>query len=249
MSRPGYWMLWSDADAMIINQTIPLEDVIDDAFDIAVSADWLMINAGVILLKCTPWAEKFLSRVYEAREFDSARALDQSAFQHFFDIGAAEGKLKYVPKHVINVYPEEYRPGDFLLHMAGKLYEATTLGATAIAHQFDILSNVEDVEDVAAFFTGHYFLNMYSGICQRGDEKSKESECPPDDERRLKLVEPIGFMSSPKRYRHVAMRYYWMQDWTDRYDVEGWNNGRKVFDSSARAKGVHVSEEETHDEL
>lgn len=228
-TRPGYWALWTDADAMVVNQSLPLESIIDDNYDIILSADWLMINAGMILFKCSPWATSFLERVYNARQFDNARALDQSAFQHFFDTDPEMDKhLKRIPKHAINAYTEEYRPGDFLLHMAGKLYESTTEGATAIAHQFDILSTINDVQDVQAFFNSRYLLNAYSGTCDISEE---HSECPPTDERRFKLKESLLSMSYPTRYRHVALRYYWMPDWKDIYDVENWNEG-KLFDPS-----------------
>lgn len=245
--REGYWVLWSDADALIVNQSVELESVIDDRYDILVSVDWLMINAGVMLFKCSLWTESFLKRVYAAREFDKARALDQSAFQHFFDEDpGTKEHVKFVPKYAINVYVEEYRPGDFLLHMAGKLYEATTAGAIALAHQFDVLSMVEHVEDVAAFFRSPYVLNMYSGICT--DPNTPDSECQPGDPRRLQLKEPLQSMSTPKRYRHVALRYYWMPDWTDKYDTEGWNNGRKVFDPSNRA-GLQRGDDSSADEV
>lgn len=230
-TRPDYWALWSDADAMIVNQSVPLESLIDDKYDIMLSFDWLMLNAGVILFKCSKWTQTFLERVYSAREFDEARALDQSAFQHFLDTEPdSSSRVKRIPKYSINVYAEEYQPGDFLLHMAGKLYEMTTAGATAVAHQFDILSTIDDIEDIEAFFQSHYLLTTYSGVCNMAE--GDPHQCVPEDERRLKLKEPLITMSAPNRYRHVGLRYYWLQDWKDEYDVEGWNDGRKLFDPS-----------------
>lgn len=230
-TRPDYWALWSDADAMIVNQSVALESLIDDKFDVMLSVDWLMLNAGVILFKCSKWTQSFLERVYAAREFDEARALDQSAFQHFLDTEPdSSSHVKRIPKYSINVYAEEYRPGDFLLHMAGKLYEMTTAGATAVAHQFDVLSTVDDIEDVESFFQSPYVLTRYSGVCDVTE--GNPNECLPEDNRRLKLKEPLISMSSPNRYRHVGLRYYWLGDWKDEYDVEGWNDGRQLFDPS-----------------
>lgn len=230
-TRPDYWALWSDADAMIVNQSVALESLIDDKFDMMLSVDWLMLNAGVILFKCSKWTQKFLERVYAAREFDEARALDQSAFQHFLDTESeSNSRVKRIPKYSINVYAEEYQPGDFLLHMAGKLYEMTPAGATAVAHQFDILSTVDDIEDIEAFFQSQYLLTTYSGVCNMAE--GDPHQCVPEDERRLKLNEPLISMSAPNRYRHVGLRYYWLQDWKDIYDVDGWNNGRTIFDPS-----------------
>jgi len=215
VGRPNYWLLWSDADAMIINQSIPLEDIIDDDYDIILTEDWLMINAGVILFKCSPWNIEFLTRVYEDREFDKARALDQSALQTYIDSLGEEASqhVKYIAKHVMNVYLEEYRPGDFLLHMAGKLYEATPEGATAIAQQFDVLSQVEDVDDIDAFFRTHYVLN-YGGLCHLPAEQGLM--CPPEHQRRL--PEPMNALTDGDRYKHVIIRYPWMgKQWRDKW--------------------------------
>lgn len=245
-TRPGYWALWTDADAMVVNQTIPLEHIIDDRYDIILSVDWLMINAGMILFKCSPWTIDFLQRVYAARQFDQARALDQSAFQHFFDKEADMDKhLKRIPKHWINVYTEEYRPGDFLLHMAGKLYEATTKGATAIAHQYDMLSMVDDIEDVEAFFRGRHLLTSYSGTC---DVSKNNSECLQEDDRRMMLDEPLIAMSYPSRYRHVGLRYYWLGDWKDVYDTPDWRDNALLFDPSGFFSPAEKMEEESSDE-
>ncbi|PXF47050.1 hypothetical protein BWQ96_03127 [Gracilariopsis chorda] len=263
VGRKGHWLLWSDADALIVNQSIPLTDIIDDRYDMALTVDWLMINAGVILVKCSRWSINFLKRVYAAREFDKARALDQSAFQHFFDTERGiEEHVRYVPKWAMNVYAEEYQAGDFVVHMAGKLYEATTKGALAVAHQFDVLSTVAEQEDIEAFFRTQYMLNYYSGICVHNSAQARDSECKPDDERRLRLKEALSTMSSPTRYRHVALRYYWMPDWRDKYDTPNWNADSVAFDSQKRLRDEHnydeaallgleaqEEEEASHDEL
>lgn len=242
VGRPGYWMLWSDADAMVVNQTVPLPSLIDDRFDMQLSVDWLMINAGMLLLKCTPWTDAFLRKVYSAREFDSARALDQSAFAHFIDqLPDRAEHVGYVPKHLLNTYVEEFRPGDFLLHMAGKLYEATTAGATAIALQFDALSGINDVRDVAAFFDTQYLLGMYSGVCTRPN--TPDSHCKPGDPDRLKLNEPLSAMSAPNRYRHVGMRYYWLGGWADTYDAPNWNAAQKSFAPNGSRAELYIRHE------
>jgi galactosyl transferase GMA12/MNN10 family len=245
VGRAGYWMLWSDADALIVNQSIPLTDIIDDRYDLLMSVDWLMLNAGVILIKCSPWTEDFLQTVYNAREFDSAAALDQSSFQHHVDtIPGAKEHIRFIPKRIINVYPEEYIPGDFLLHMAGKLYEATTEGALALAHQFDVLSLVEDVEDIGAFFATPYLLSKFSGVCDGHEDENLECGPGPDD-RRLQMREPLIAIATPNRYRHVGLRYYWLGDWTDVYDSDDWFVSNKRFNTTSH----QTSLSEFHEEL
>lgn len=219
--RDDYWLLWSDADALIVNQTISLLDIVDDKYDILVARDWFMINAGVMFFRCSEWNKKFLSKVYAAREFDKASALDQTAFNTFFEKDEeAKPHVKHVPKWLFNVYTEEYRPGDFLVHFAGKLYEATPEGVTAIARQFDVLSRVDDVEKVNSFFSTRYLLNYFSGTCVM-PQNDPNRDCDPHDSRRLKLPEPLGSFSSPNRYRQLEYRIPRFAEWKDPYDVPG----------------------------
>lgn len=223
VGRPDYWLLWTDADALIVNQTRSLLDIVDDAYDNIVSHDWFMLNAGVMLYRCSDWNIKFLKRVYDARHFDKAVALDQSAFNHFFTNDAnVKPHVKNVPKHLINVYTEEYRPGDFILHFAGKLYEATPWGIGDIARQFDVLSRVDDVDKISSFFNTRYLLNYYSGTCVMGNpKKDPKRDCDPYDDRRLKLPEPLGSFSQPNRYRQLEYRNPAIKDWKDPYDIPG----------------------------
>lgn len=129
--------------------------------------------------------------------------------------------IKTLPKHVINVYTEEYRPGDFLVHMAGKLYEATVEGAVAITRQFDVLSRQENPKAVEAFFTTRYLLNAYSGHCRLPKEDYEmKNYCPPTDDRRSKLDQPMLAMSVPDRYQHAGIRRVSLMGWKDKWDVE-----------------------------
>lgn len=223
VGREDYWFLWTDADALIVNQKKSLLEIVDDAFDIIVAHDWFMVNAGVMLFRCSPWNIKFLEKVYEARQFDKASALDQSAFNDYFTKDKeVKPHVKHVPKYLINVYTEEYRPGDFIVHFAGKLYEATPWGIGDIARQFDVLSRVDDDEKIRSFFDTRYLLNYFSGTCVMGTpEKDPKRDCDPFDERRMKLPEPLGSFSSPNRYRQLEYRSPRHKSWKDPYDIPG----------------------------
>jgi hypothetical protein len=228
-NRPNAWLLWSDADAIVVNQSTRLEAIIDDGYDVMVAHDWLMLQAGVILFKCSPWTIDFIAKVYNDRAFDTARALDQSALESHINALSAvqrDAHIKHISKFAFNVYPEEYRPGDFIVHMAGKLYEATEPGLWAIANQLDIFSAVDDVCDIEAFFDTRYLLNYYSGVC-KVKLGEKQSSCSPEDDRRIRLEQPLASMAAKYRYRHVALRYYFLQNWTDKYDVPDWNLDRR----------------------
>lgn len=229
VSRPDYWLLWTDADALIVNQTRSLLEVVDDAYDIIIASDWFMVNAGVILLRCSPWNIEFMNKLYEARSYDKALALDQSAFNDYLAKPDVKPHVKHVPKWLINVYTEEYRPGDFILHFAGKLYEATPWGIGDIARQFDVLSRVDDAEKISHFFNTRYLLNYFSGTCVMGDPKSDPNrDCDPHDERRLRLPEPLISFSYPNRYRQLEYRNPRLKNWKDPYDVPGATDIKKV---------------------
>lgn len=110
VGRDDYWLLWTDADALVFNQARSLLDIVDDSYDIMVASDWLMINAGVMLMRCSPWTIGFLERVYAAREFDKARALDQSALDSFMKEKDTVPHVKHVPKWLINGQFSSARP-------------------------------------------------------------------------------------------------------------------------------------------
>jgi len=113
-----------------------------------------------------------------------------------------------------------------------------------------------DLRDVAAFFDSRYLLSKYSGVCMR--DGAHDSECKPDDPERLRLDEPLAAMSSPNRYRHVGLRYSWLDNWVDKYDTPDWDSNRVVFapNGSATYSVLHAdsphsnnAEEEEEDEL
>ncbi|GAB0493972.1 hypothetical protein MMPV_005260 [Pyropia vietnamensis] len=236
VGRANGWLLWSDADAMVINQSVPIETLIDDAADFVVTADWLMLQAGVFLVKCSEWGMSLLAVAEEDRKYDKARALDQSALQAVLDgniplpplagedaPSPLDRHVRWLPKRVLDVYAEEYVPGDFVVHFAGKLYEATEAGLWSIARQFELLSRLDDVADIDAFFSTHYLLNAFSGTCVQA--RGQPRECKPDDPRRVRLGEPLSSLArSPEgRYRHVGLRYFWLSGWKDKYDTPGWD--------------------------
>ncbi len=232
--RDDYWLLWTDADALVVNQSVPLTRLVDDAYDILASKDWFMLNAGVLLLRCSAWNVAFLSRVYAASQFDNAVALDQSALAEFMDAPDAAPHVKWLPKWAMNVYTEEYRPGDFLVHLAGKLYEATPTGTAAIARQLDVFSRTEDVSLIEAFFDTRYLLGSYSGTCVvkqgEGARLPAEGQAAADARRAARrLVHP-----RPVQARAAAAR---VQQGVDRRRGRAGRDGHQGAESCQGVKG------------
>jgi len=67
------YIFYVECDAIIMNHTIRIENLIDDNYDFIVSGidkapkEKYEINCGVFLIKCSDWTKKFLSDLYSKR--------------------------------------------------------------------------------------------------------------------------------------------------------------------------------------
>lgn len=114
------WVLWTDADAMIVNPAVRLESLADPDADFVIAKDRNGINAGVFLLRSCPAAFKFLDRVWSETSFIDHYWWEQAAIMYVLDTGAHGLRVKHPPKGAMNAYPEDYRPGDFIIHTPGR---------------------------------------------------------------------------------------------------------------------------------
>ena len=65
MQNPDYkWIVWMDADTLIMDQGIPLEDFIDQKSNFIVSENFNGINSGIFFVRNCEWSLKFLHSVY-----------------------------------------------------------------------------------------------------------------------------------------------------------------------------------------
>lgn len=128
MKDPKYkWVVWLDADTLIMNQDIPLEDLIDENVNFLIGMDWNGINSGVFFIRNCNWSSKFLDEVYSRTDCLNLRWPEQLAIGKVLNEKAEYSTLaKIVPQRLFNSYPEEassslmstYQPGDFLIHFA-----------------------------------------------------------------------------------------------------------------------------------
>ncbi len=123
------WIFWTDADAVICNPTIKLEDLIDDNFDVIISKDFYGINAGHFFIKCCDWSLAFLDKVYRHTDCINHIWREQRAIIVEYKKAAMKTHFKIIPQRLINSYSPEktynakfqlddviYQPGDFLIH-------------------------------------------------------------------------------------------------------------------------------------
>eukprot|EP00189_Rhodosorus_marinus_P003513 CAMPEP_0113954856 /NCGR_PEP_ID=MMETSP0011_2-20120614/892_1 /TAXON_ID=101924 /ORGANISM="Rhodosorus marinus" /LENGTH=338 /DNA_ID=CAMNT_0000964245 /DNA_START=257 /DNA_END=1273 /DNA_ORIENTATION=+ /assembly_acc=CAM_ASM_000156 len=110
------WLLWTDADVLLTNPEIRLEDVIEEhapegsGIHVLMSKDWggRQVNPGVSMIRTTPEGKEFLDRweaeIQTARYNDDLLAIKEGMERN----KDPELKyLKFVPQHVLNSYPAD----------------------------------------------------------------------------------------------------------------------------------------------
>lgn len=118
----GKWILWLDADAMILNHEIKLEDIIKEVMDQNPEADFIISrdsynneNMGVFFIRQTSNTVNLLKDMWAQEDIINHQWWENAAFMRVYK--------KYNPTFIhhkkINIYPNEYETGDFILHFAG----------------------------------------------------------------------------------------------------------------------------------
>lgn len=142
---PSYdWIFYCDTDAIILNDTMKIEDQIDDKYDIIAGPmphEGHLSTAGLII-KNSPWVMNFLKVWYSQTHFidhpyfataesdhgatstdGGGMFFEQSAFEFLYDTNAEiRGKIKRIPRKFFNAIASSaymYNRGDFLIHFPG----------------------------------------------------------------------------------------------------------------------------------
>ena len=123
------YLVWIDADILIMNSEIKLEDFIEkyNSVDIICGSDWKMINTGVIFVKNTDFSREFIRQVYDNKydpeEDKNQRYLnwEQGSFINLYDLNSLDCRnhIKVTDPSEFNSYWYNYFPGHFILHFAG----------------------------------------------------------------------------------------------------------------------------------
>jgi hypothetical protein len=134
---PKYeWLFWLDMDAVILNDNISIEHLLQDVetkyykgdhfdeeidFIIVKPGTDKMINAGVFLIKNTAWSMEFLRDIQDRQEwYRQGPSYEQGAM---WDVMRQEKYLKKTlfldrENHVFNTFPKFYEQDDFIVHFA-----------------------------------------------------------------------------------------------------------------------------------
>jgi hypothetical protein len=118
------WLFWSDADSLIMNNTVKLESLIDESYDIIITKEAAtgVLNTGSWLIKSSAWSKKFLTKMITTDQLDLTQGrYDQAAFAYFYlHDPSIQSHIKILPQRAMNSCLNQtggkYQPGDFIIH-------------------------------------------------------------------------------------------------------------------------------------
>jgi mannan polymerase II complex MNN10 subunit len=130
MENSSYkWLFWTDADSLIMNHSIKLEDLIDERYNMIITADFASICAGEFFLKKCDWSRQFLKDIYTHTECINHGWWEQCAMIEELKIKPSYyDQILILPQRIMNSFAKEvfsyiglkeiYQPGDFIFHFA-----------------------------------------------------------------------------------------------------------------------------------
>lgn len=149
------WIFWSDADSLIMNLAIPLEDFLDENYKLVISRDPNGLNSGQFFLKNCEYTKQLLTKVYGHTESIDSLVWENEAFvSEYVNDENLRAKTKVVPQRLFNSYPQElfgttynltaiYQPGDFILHFAS--FRQKTLNDLILRYAEDVVKDAPQI--------------------------------------------------------------------------------------------------------
>lgn len=131
------WLLWVDADTIILNPYIPIDVFLPppgsefEDIHLMYSNDWNGLNNGVFPVRVNQWSVQLFSAITSFRHYrpdDPLQFRDQSAMDVLMREPAFVNHIVEAPQRWFNAYqgehnetlaPFQIRRGDFLVHFAG----------------------------------------------------------------------------------------------------------------------------------
>lgn len=124
------YMFYVETDSMLMNQTIRLENLIDDNYEMIVSKtsrkDTIDLNTGSTLIKSSDWTRRLFTRLYNNQEYKTHQFVDQQLLSDIINNEEeVRKKCKIVPLRFFNSFSHKwhldsnFQIGDFICHAAG----------------------------------------------------------------------------------------------------------------------------------
>lgn len=122
------WVWWLDADAVIANQQISLETILDDDYDIIICREreqeqlgtW-QLNTGSFFMQRTKASSDFLQVIYHTEVDSDHPYWEQNAFYHAVATSSTKKiRIKIeLDQTRFNSFRPHYEKGDFVFHAVG----------------------------------------------------------------------------------------------------------------------------------
>lgn len=122
------YVFWTDADSLIMNDSIKLSRYIDKRYNIVSGTDFNGINTGQFLIRNCEWSKEFLLRVYANEKWINNGWWEQASVMDLLRNNHSDRKqVKLLKQRTMNSYAPDlyenryvrYHEGDFIIHFAG----------------------------------------------------------------------------------------------------------------------------------
>ncbi len=123
------WLFWTDADSIVTNFAIPLEDFIDPDYDFILTQDMNGLNTGQFFIRNCDRVRDFFKRAYAHEECIHHIYWEQQGVIAELELDSDfRARTKVVPQRLFNSYAPEnhgvisnvtFQPGDFIVHFPG----------------------------------------------------------------------------------------------------------------------------------
>jgi hypothetical protein len=119
------WVFWLDADALIMNQERPVEDLLDDGYNMILVKHPgldrfgnLHLNTGSFFIKSDDWSRSLLKEVYAQAQFTDHPFWEQEAFMSLYrERPDLRERIKVeIQARKFNSIANSYAKGDFVFH-------------------------------------------------------------------------------------------------------------------------------------
>ncbi len=122
------WIMWIDADAVILQPEVNMARWIDDAFDFIVADDspLSLFNNGVFFVRNRGPVRELLRRAYAKEQYLHHHFWEQAALQEVVREGLPGLRVKIVPRHLFNSFAKEFGETSFIAHFAGESHDVRT---------------------------------------------------------------------------------------------------------------------------
>ncbi|SMQ51251.1 unnamed protein product [Zymoseptoria tritici ST99CH_3D7] len=200
------WLMWVDADTVIMNKQIPLEVFLPPLsfhkeVNLLYTKDWNGLNNGVFFLRVSPWAMEFLSSILAYRTFRPDEELDfteQSAMARVLELDQYGHHAVECPPQWFNAYPNDggdpivhydHLPGQLLVHFAGIGDKTEAIGEWVgkleanRSHWEMLVGSTNYEQQIMEFWDG---LDEEHAIQQRLKEEKERKEKEREKEQNMK---------------------------------------------------------------